>query len=311
MYLILINRMKSMAQSLAIVLVTFNRMNLLREMLDSIQQQTILPTKVIIINNASSDGTLDYLNSLNNSLYHIVHNDTNSGGAGGFHQGTKLAYDLGYEAIFLVDDDILLDSKCIESLLKYNFNAMIAVREDKKGIIMETAGFDYNLSNPFKINPKSHTIAKKYNKRSSMPDYEEVKTISFEGFFIKREIIDKIGFPYEDYFIFFDDLDYGLRVLEVGEKIFAIRDAKIVRQYEYVQNMALDTWKSHYMYRNFFLIHYIYGKNTFVKLKPFIVYFGGVILNFWKFKNIKTFTVALNDSLKLYKKILQLRKIDK
>ncbi|WP_296283522.1 glycosyltransferase [uncultured Acinetobacter sp.] len=300
-----------MSKSLAIVLVTFNRVELLREMLDSIQQQTILPSKVIIINNASSDGTFDYLNNLNDDMYHIIHNDINSGGAGGFHQGTKLAYDLGYDAIFLVDDDILLDSKCIESLLKYNFNAMIAVREDKKGNIMETAGYNYNLSNPFQINPKSQTIAKKYHKRSEMPEYEEVKTISFEGFFIKREVIDKIGFPYEDYFIFFDDLDYGLRVLEIGEKIFAIRDAKIVRQFEYVQNMALGTWKSHYMYRNFFLIHYIYGKNVFVKLKPFIVYLGGVTLNFWKLNNIKTFTIALNDSLKLYKKILPLRKIDK
>lgn len=287
------------AQSLAIVLVTFNRMELLHEMLTSIKKQTIQATKIIIINNASSDGTYDYLNNLNDDIYHIVHNQINSGGAGGFHQGSKLAYDLGYDSIFLVDDDIILDTKCLESLLKYNFNAMIAVREDKNGNIMETAGFDYNLTNPLKVNPKSHTIANKYSKRSEMPEYLKVKTISFEGFFIKRELIDKIGFPYQDYFIFFDDLDYALRVQEAGDEIYAIRDAKITRQYEYIQNTALGTWKSYYMYRNFFLIHFLYGKNFSVWFKPFIVFFAGILVNIFNIKNIKTFFSAFKDALKL------------
>src|SRR5699024_5271265 len=149
-----------------------------------------------------TDGvTAGFLDSYKGSLpLTVIHNEMNTGGAGGFYTGIRNAHQLGYEWIFIMDDDVFADSGCIEQLMKVAHPCMIAVREYKDEQLVERAAIEYNLSNPFYLNPKRLAVCDKYKNREDMPATIEVDNVAFEGFMIKREVIDIIGYPESKYF---------------------------------------------------------------------------------------------------------------
>lgn len=276
-------------KNLAIVVVTYNRSELLQQCLQKLENQTYPIDKLIVVNNASTDGvTADFLDNYNGSLtLTVIHNDINTGGAGGFSRGIQQAHQLGYEWIFIMDDDVFADARCVEQLMDIAHPCMIAVREYKDGKLVERAAIEYNLSNPFYLNPKRIAVSDKYKSREDMPVAIEVDNVAFEGFMINRKVIDIIGYPEPKYFIFYDDVDYALRARKAGFSIKAVRDAKLIRQLPFDQQGAINSWKAFYMFRNLFHIHFKFGENAFVRNKPYLLAIGsmmvyGIKLRSWK-----------------------------
>ena len=72
----------------------------------------------------------------------------------------------------------------------------------------------------------------------------------------------QIGFPDPAFFIFYDDVDFALRARRAGYRIWAVRDAVLVRQLDFNQQHDLAGWKGFYMYRNLFVVHFRYGENA-------------------------------------------------
>lgn len=281
--------MNTSYKNLVIVIVTYNRLELLHQCLDKLNDQTYSIDSVIVVNNASTDGvTAQYLDGYEGLLpLKVIHNDINTGGAGGFYTGIKQAHQLGYEWIFIMDDDVVADSCCIEKLMEVAHPCMIAVRECKDGKLVERAAIEYNLSNPFCLNPKRLAVSDRYKNRGDMPATIEVDNVAFEGFMINRKVIDIIGYPEPKYFIFYDDVDYALRARKMGYSILAVRDARLVRQLPFDQSGAIDSWKAFYMFRNLFHIHFKFGENCFVRNKPYLLAIGAIAFYGIKLRNWK------------------------
>jgi GT2 family glycosyltransferase len=104
-----------------------------------------------------------------------------------------------------------------------------------------------------------------------MPPLVELENVAFEGFLVHRRVVDAIGLPDPSFFIFYDDVDYALRARRAGFRIWAVRDAVLVRQLDFDQQHDLSGWKGYYMYRNLFAVHRRYGTNPFVRAKPYLV----------------------------------------
>lgn len=276
-------------KNLAIVVVTYNRLKLLKQCLQKLEKQTYAIDSLIVVNNASTDGvTAGFLDSYKGNLpLTVIHNEVNTGGAGGFYTGIRHAHQLGYEWIFIMDDDVFADSCCIEQLMEVAHPCMIAVREYKDGQLVERAAIEYNLSNPFYLNPKRLAVCDKYKDREDMPATIEVDNVAFEGFMIKREVIDIIGYPEPKYFIFYDDVDYALRARKAGYAIKAVRDAKLIRQLPFDQQGAINSWKAFYMFRNLFYIHFKFGENFFVRNKPYLLVIGSMVVYGIRLRNWK------------------------
>lgn len=276
-------------KNLAVVVVTYNRLELLQQCLQKLEKQTYPIDNLIVVNNASTDRvTAGFLDSYKGNLpLTVIHNEVNTGGAGGFYTGIRYAHQLGYEWIFIMDDDVFADSGCIEQLMKVAHPCMIAVREYKDGQLVERAAIEYNLSNPFYLNPKRLAVCDKYKNREDMPATIEVDNVAFEGFMIKREVIDIIGYPEPKYFIFYDDVDYALRARKAGYSIKAVRDAKLIRQLPFDQQGAINSWKAFYMFRNLFHIHFKFGKNAFVRNKPYLLAIGSMVVYGVRLRNWK------------------------
>src|ERR1700761_1080776 len=109
-----------MTETVAAVLVTFNRAELLLNCLDALMRQKRRLDRIFIIDNASTDGTREKLQRagwLDNPAVEYVGMTENTGGAGGFHEGTKRAFEAGYDWLWLMDDDVLAHDDCLEKLL--------------------------------------------------------------------------------------------------------------------------------------------------------------------------------------------------
>ena len=91
-----------MMKKVLAIIVTYNRLDCLKECLASLNSQTCQDFDILVINNGSTDGTKEYLDSKENLLK--IHQN-NLGGAGGFYAGMKYMYDNGYEWLWMMDDD--------------------------------------------------------------------------------------------------------------------------------------------------------------------------------------------------------------
>ncbi len=190
-----------MQEKIAVVVVTYNRLQLLKECISGIRNQTVPLDEVIIVNNGSNDGTTEWLNEQGDiTTYH----QENIGGAGGFHRGVKEAYEKEYDWIWVMDDDVEPTTTCLEHLLEYkNISECIHPRRTYKD------GTNYNWEQYYNIKKNSFIDSAdasfKNGKRFCF-----VNVACFEGMLVSRNIVEKIGFPDARFFIGYDDTVYGL-----------------------------------------------------------------------------------------------------
>ena len=259
------------AETVAVVVVTYNRADMLVRMLEGLAALERQPEAVIVVDNASTDHTADVLAAATNAGLQVVRTDDNLGGAGGFHLGVKTAYDGRFDRIWLMDDDVVPAPDCLSVLLAQDEPCLMAVREDLDGRLVEKAATRFDLRNPLAIRPKTAMVETDYGSRDRMPERVEIENVAFEGFMLRREVVDAVGLPDASYFIFYDDVDFAVRARRAGYRIWAVRDAVLVRQLDFDQQHDLGGWKGYYMYRNLFAVHLRYGENVLVRLKPWLV----------------------------------------
>ena len=267
-----------MSETVAVVIVTYNRADLLVGMLDGLAAQTHPVDAVYVVDNASTDHTAEVLRRDDLPL-RVTHLESNLGGAGGFHLGAQQAYDGGFDRIWLVDDDVVPAPDCLAVLMAEDEACVMSVREDTAGHLVEKAATRFDLRNPLAIKPKTGMVETDYGTRAAMPARVELQNVAFEGFMFRREVIDAIGLPDPSYFIFYDDVDFALRARRAGFRIWGIRDAVLVRQLDFSQQHDLAGWKGFYMYRNLFVVHFRYGENALVRIKPYLIALAVVLLS--------------------------------
>lgn len=195
--------------SYAIVIVTYNRLKMLKTCLEHAFGQTMKPCAVVVVDNCSTDGTSEYLDQLKRGKEYpsesmrflLYHEKENIGGAGGFHDGLKIAVKhTDADWFLLIDDDAILDYDCMEKMdpqtsqhpasayacsVYYKGELELSHRQDRKGNIPE--------------------------KQYEQPEFLCERT-SFCGSMFSRDLVEKIGYPLKEYFLWFDDTEYSLRV---------------------------------------------------------------------------------------------------
>lgn len=282
--------------SVSFVIVTYNRSSYLRIALQSVMAQTQFADikEIIVVNNGSTDNTSSVLEEL--VLYcpklRIVTSENNLGGAGGFALGIETAVKNNPDWIGLMDDDVQLDPHALEQVVRHMSGDRIlaCLRLNLNGTIAERASRRYDLSFPFIVNPRRQSLCDLYKQPGELMELERVAFCSFEGMFLSTELILKIGHPRKEYFIFGDDCDYCIRARQAGARIFIVRDAVLRRLVPYDPNTINHSWKTCYIYRNFFVLHFLYGSNVLVRLRPYFIALT-MFLNPFKPKGLKPFSI--------------------
>ena len=262
----------------SIVIVTYNRLNLLKECINNALNQTISPKNVIVVNNASNDGTYEYLNELSQTEDKVIvyHEEENLGGSGGFYDALRLFSEQDSDWVMIIDDDAILDLNCIETLNHY------IEKENLKAC--STSVITDNQYMTFH--------RRDLNDYQNVLDYEKdifyVDVASFCGLFLSKEIMNQIGLPEKDYFIWYDDTEYCYRINKLT-KIAVIPQARLNHKTTLPQPSQGFTlgWKDYYGIRN--SIHMLRKHKHYSYLWTRIKY--GIFLWLRCFKRGKSFAV--------------------
>lgn len=286
------------------VVVTFNRKELLKRNIDCLRQNKPI-NQIVVVNNGSTDETHEWLDSQQDLI--VIHQD-NVGGSGGFYTGIEYAYNTGADWIWCMDDDVFPRATCLEELLKEAKDEKIGILAPRR--LMEGEIFchdfqQYNLTNPF----ASMYVQRLDNPKVNAPI--EIKGTAFEGPFIRREVVEKIGLPNKDLFIFCDDTDYCIRTVQAGFKIIYVPNALMDKQKffsndTWAERNRKKKWKRYYQIRNSAYLNHHYGQNWGVRyLRGFINVFGYIATAFftapfskaWKWNEIPKLWKAYQDGI--------------
>ena len=270
------------------VVVTYNRFELLKRNIACLRQNKPI-TQIVVVNNGSTDGTLQWLTEQSDLK---VITQENVGGSGGFYTGIDFAYRDGADWIWCMDDDVFPRADCLEKLLPYTGQkeiGILAPRRLQEGKIFTHDFLSYNLTNPFKS---------MYKDRISKMIVDKPLKISgtaFEGPFIRREVVEKIGLPNKDLFIFCDDTDYCMRTVFSGFSILYVPDAlmdkeKFFSNDTWAERNCKKKWKRFYQVRNSTYLNHHYGKNWAVRtLRGFNGVIGYILVAFFTFAFSKAY----------------------
>lgn len=201
--------------TVAVALVTYNRKELLAECLDGLARQTRPVDRIILIDNASTDGTPEFLKQrgyLDNPVLDYVRLPENTGGAGGFHEGVKRGYDAGHQWLWLMDDDVEPTPDALETMMPYagRSKCIQAARIYADGMLHSWERW-VNIDKSGQRSALGHKIE---------GDYAVVQVGCFEGMLIHRDIISRIGFPDKRFFIGGDDTAYGYLASKQTQNIY-------------------------------------------------------------------------------------------
>ena len=245
----------------ALLLVTFNRVEMLKHAINNIEENALGIKELIIVDNNSTDETfpflqekfflteLDrsfnadvsssrlYLGSENNELkVTVISLSDNTGGSGGFYAGLKYFRDFSQsDWVWGMDDDAFIQPKAFDELL--------------------LARKAYPTVNAFWSNCDLDThFSEKYKYVSSW---------MFVGFCLNKKLINKVGLPMSDYFIYHDDSEYAERILRNNFDIIKIKDSIIdhgdlssrkfwTRKilFKELEFPEMSDWKLYYFFRN-------------------------------------------------------------
>lgn len=201
--------------SIAAVIVTYNRKKLLVECLNALISQTRPPDAIYIVDNASVDGTEDLLHQLgflDRYIVHYIRLSNNSGGAGGFHEGLKRAFNDHHEWFWIMDDDAEPTEDALRNLepfLKEDVVAAASLVVDRSGIP------EWSHRGWFHVR-FADSLVRPIRADDLVNEQLEVNFASFVGLMISHDSIDKIGLPKKEFFIHYDDNEYCVRLKELG-----------------------------------------------------------------------------------------------
>ncbi|GGI63594.1 glycosyltransferase [Limosilactobacillus caviae] len=237
------------------VIVTYNRKNKLIEAVNSLLNQTEKPIRIILIDNHSTDGTkqlLETLGFLDNPRIKYLQMPKNYGGSGGFYYGIKEAMKYkDFDFLSLSDDD---------AIYKFTFFELISKYQQAHPNIKAFSGTVQYEDGTIQIDHRRRILDDRWYRQDDIPITEyhqnfEVDLLSFVGCVISRDILEKIGLPEKDYFIYYDDTEYSLRIRKYS-KIINVSNAIIVhktpKKDPAKQNVI--TWKNYYELRNSMLM---------------------------------------------------------
>ena len=206
-----------MAPACDIIVLTYNKLELTKEFFKSLQAVDV-PARIIAIDNASSDGTADYLKSFkdtHNHRFDCIYNSQNTGFVNGMNQGLALAES---DYICLANNDIIFTKGWLSEIIA------LFERHQEIGL----------------LNPNSNTLGTKPGKDEPIESLAENLQNRYKGVFvempfcigfcmvIRKALVDKIGGLSAEYApMFFEDTDFSKKAVKAGYRIGLAKGAYV------------------------------------------------------------------------------------
>jgi GT2 family glycosyltransferase len=205
------------------VVVTYNRLPLLKKCLSAVDNQTRKPDQVLVINNGSTDGTSEWLQTQPYSTYTFE----NMGGAAGFSNGIKQAYEAGADWIWVMDDDTIPNPDALERLEE----ALVYLKPNLKRVgflssrVLWTDGSIHNMNRILPMQDPQKLTAYTFTDK-----YSPVRNGTFVSMLIAAKAVEQVGLPFKEFFIWCDDVEYSKRIIKSGLSGLYVEDSVVIHE---------------------------------------------------------------------------------
>lgn len=197
------------------VVVTFNRRDLLRQCIGALQAQSRSLDGILVVDNASTDGTQAMLREDFPALEVLVMTE-NEGATGGFHAGIKAAADGGADWLWLLDDDTIARPDALASLLGAPARAPHLPQPS-----LLASWVDWRDGRPHPMN----TPMVRWRDAAGLVDACEagllpLRATTWVSLLLHRRAVERHGLPIKQFFFQADDIEYTARVLRAEHGYF-------------------------------------------------------------------------------------------
>lgn len=230
--------MDEIKDRVAAVVVTYNRAEMLRQCLMSLQKQT-MPCDILVVDNASTDDTQALVQRAAQHDASIFYRNTgeNLGGAGGFNFGMRWAVEAGYAFVWVMDDDCFPEPVALEKLLdadrllqgEYGWLSSVALWTDGRECRMNRPKIKKNFYDRIELLRDGILLAEQ---------------ATFVSLFLKAETIRAVGLPVKEFFIWGDDIEYTRRIT-IREKMpcYVVGQSRVIHAMKNNSgsNLAVDS----------------------------------------------------------------------
>ena len=211
------------------VVLSYKRKDLLKRCLDGIGAQSRPCDAIIVVDNASNDGTEEMLLESDIANLKVYVLSRNTGASGGFSAGFRIAYQQGADFVWMMDDDVIPEPDALEQLLEAD--QRLAEHKQPRSFLLSRAFTEAGLL----------TNVPRIDERTNAIDYENwpallhlgvvpVRPATYVSILVPRETLAQHGVPLAPMFMWGDDTEFTLRIsqntpgyLVVASKVLHLR----------------------------------------------------------------------------------------
>ncbi|GAB3558467.1 glycosyltransferase family 2 protein [Spirosoma fluminis] len=227
-------------ETVAAVVVTYNRLADLKLCLDSLLRQTHKLDGIVVVNNGSTDGTDTWLAQQPDLT---VMTQANLGGAGGFATGIDTAAQAGYDWLWCMDDDCLATPTALEELMN-SPNIGPCIKNSVSISSKDSDELAFYVDRP----------NRQYRKVTDMTSVDLVYGVAsfFNGTLISSEVVKHIGIPDKKLFIWGDEVEYMTRAQKMHYPVVTVPRSVFYHPPSFDRNGIPwpGAWKQYYAVRN-------------------------------------------------------------
>ena len=228
----------------------FNKREFVVNCVKSLLEQTCKDIDIYVIDNASTDDSVEALQKEYGNQIQVVVNAENLGGSGGFNTGLRIALDKNYQYAVLIDNDVRVDPNAIQIMYDYMETHKDVGILGAKILNMQRPNIVQDLGGSF---TKDMNMLGNYFDRidENLPDELESDYICTCTAMTRVDLMKKFGLMPEDNFIYWDDVEWSKKCQLAGYKTVAISAAKVWHNHSYNSNL-LSSFSRYYNIRNRF-----------------------------------------------------------
>lgn len=211
---------------ISIIILSYNTRDFLKNCLNSIFKYDLIDYEVIVVDNASTDGSVAMVNELKSSRVCVIENKENVGFAKGCNIGAKAAK--GDFLLFLNSDTEFVDSATLE-IMHSSFEAKTGIvgglMENKNHSLQRSFGSFYTLPHVAKmlfLGEKGELAGK------SFTEIHSVDWVSGGFMMVRSDIYQKLGGFDEKIFMYVEDVEFCYRVKKAGYQVVVNPKAAVI-----------------------------------------------------------------------------------